>query len=119
MDSMDRQLPLEVEGVMGEVLTIDWRDKDGGWTEFMRIKVKMDMLKPLRRVVYVVGSDRVRISCVIKYKRLHVFCYICGCIGHKLKKCDLFSMALDPREFQYGNWLRVQVPQSGQSGGRM
>lgn len=47
MSCMGRQLALEIGGAVGEVMAIDWRDKEGGWTEFMRIRVKLDTSKPL------------------------------------------------------------------------
>ncbi|PPD66974.1 hypothetical protein GOBAR_DD36148 [Gossypium barbadense] len=52
---MDRQTTLEVGEAIGEVLAIDWRDREGCWTEFIRVKVKLDISKPLQRVVYLVG----------------------------------------------------------------
>ncbi|MBA0612819.1 hypothetical protein Godav_013370, partial [Gossypium davidsonii] len=29
-------MAMEVGNAIGEVLAIDWRDRDGGWTEYMR-----------------------------------------------------------------------------------
>lgn len=79
---MDRQLAMEVGGVVREITAIDCRDKDGCWVDFMRIRVKMDMLKPLRRVVCVVVKDGREVTYIIKYERLPIFYYIFGCIDH-------------------------------------
>lgn len=84
---------------MGEVMEIDWRDKDGGWTKFILFRIIMDTLKPLCHVVCIMDSDRSKMLCVIKYEKLLVFCYICGCIGYNNKKCASFPSMLDPKEF--------------------
>lgn len=43
-DQMDRQTMLEVGEAIGEVMAIDWRDRDGGYIEYIRVKVKIDVL---------------------------------------------------------------------------
>ncbi|MBA0855909.1 hypothetical protein Goshw_020944, partial [Gossypium schwendimanii] len=60
---------------MGEVLAIDWGDRDGGWTEYIRVREKIDVSKPLRRMVYLVGQEDAEIVCTIKYEQLPAFCY--------------------------------------------
>ncbi|PPS01651.1 hypothetical protein GOBAR_AA19006 [Gossypium barbadense] len=60
---------------VGELMAIDWRDHDGGWTEFMRIKVKINVLKPLRRLVRMIDKGGEELIGFIKYERLPNFCY--------------------------------------------
>ncbi|MBA0654147.1 hypothetical protein Goklo_021217, partial [Gossypium klotzschianum] len=45
-------------------------DNDGNWTKYIRVKVKIDVLKPLRKVVHLVRNDGIKIVCAIKYERL-------------------------------------------------
>ncbi|MBA0876303.1 hypothetical protein Goshw_017921 [Gossypium schwendimanii] len=59
---MDRQTALVVGEAIGEVLAIDWRNREGCWTEFIRVKIKLDISKPLQRVVYLVGRKEKEIS---------------------------------------------------------
>lgn len=70
---------------MGKIVSIDSRDKDGCWVEFIRVRVLVDTTKPLRRVTKVVGKNGKELLFFIKYKRLLVYCYICGRIGHTKK----------------------------------
>ncbi|MBA0798370.1 hypothetical protein Gohar_008963, partial [Gossypium harknessii] len=65
---MDRQVAMDVGKAIGEVVAIDWRDRDGGWTENIRIRVMIDVFKPFRRVVHLVGSDGTETVCAIKYE---------------------------------------------------
>ncbi|MBA0687015.1 hypothetical protein Goari_014578, partial [Gossypium aridum] len=47
----------DVGKAIGELVAIDWKDRNGGWTEFMRLKIKINVSCPLRRVVRLVGRD--------------------------------------------------------------
>ncbi|PPR95330.1 hypothetical protein GOBAR_AA25340 [Gossypium barbadense] len=48
-EMMDRQIAMEVGEAIGEVMATDWRDRDGCWTKFLRLKIKIDISKPLRK----------------------------------------------------------------------
>ncbi|MBA0812641.1 hypothetical protein Gohar_026588, partial [Gossypium harknessii] len=63
---MARQTTVDVGNALGELIAIDWKDRFGGWIEFMRLKVKIDVSKPLRRVVKLVNKDGVETIGVIK-----------------------------------------------------
>ncbi|KAH1096911.1 hypothetical protein J1N35_013832 [Gossypium stocksii] len=39
LEFMDMQMAMEFGNAIREVLAIDWRDRDGGWTEYMRLRV--------------------------------------------------------------------------------
>ncbi|PPD96676.1 hypothetical protein GOBAR_DD06312 [Gossypium barbadense] len=63
---MARQTAVDVGNFLGELIAIDWKDRFGGWIEFMRLQVKIDVSKPLRRVVKLVDKDGVETIGVIK-----------------------------------------------------
>ncbi|XP_017633678.1 uncharacterized protein LOC108476101 [Gossypium arboreum] len=73
LEYMDRQVALDVGKAIGNVVAIGWQDNDRRWTEFIRVRVKINVLKPLRRVVHFVGNDGVETMCAIKYERLPAF----------------------------------------------
>ncbi|PPD81621.1 hypothetical protein GOBAR_DD21449 [Gossypium barbadense] len=54
---MDRQVSIDIGKAIGEVVAIDWRDRNGGWTNYIRIRFKIDVLRPLRKVVHLVSSE--------------------------------------------------------------
>lgn len=54
---------------------------------FMRVRVALSILKPLRRGGFITGSDNVRTWVSFKYERLPMFCQYYGIIGHDLKHC--------------------------------
>ncbi|MBA0753870.1 hypothetical protein Gogos_020584 [Gossypium gossypioides] len=59
---MDRQVSIDVEKVIGEVMKIDWRDKDGGWTDYIRIRVKIDALSPFEGLPILLEVRELRLS---------------------------------------------------------
>ncbi|KAK5846909.1 hypothetical protein PVK06_003210 [Gossypium arboreum] len=84
---MDRQTTLDVGKAIGELVAINWRDRNRGWTKFIRIKVKINTSKPLRRIVKLVGREGTEIICALKYERLPDFYYFCGLTRHTTKRC--------------------------------
>ncbi|KAH1107836.1 hypothetical protein J1N35_011604 [Gossypium stocksii] len=109
LELMDRQMVVEVRNAIGELVVIDWKDQNGGWTEFMRLKIKIDVSKPLRRIVKVVSLEGTETIGLIRYERLPDFCYRCGIIGHTMKKCQNKREGEEVIEsnFQYGSWMRA------------
>lgn len=53
----------------------------------MRIRVSIDVRKPLKCRMQLKKSDGEWIQIDFKYKRLHIFCFICGLLGHIEKQC--------------------------------
>ncbi|MBA0854565.1 hypothetical protein Goshw_001784, partial [Gossypium schwendimanii] len=79
-EQMDREVAIDVGKAIGEVVAIDWHDRNGRWTEYIRIRVKIDVLRPLRRVVHLVGNE--------------------GTETH---------LETNNLNFQYGSWLRPKL----------
>lgn len=53
---------------------------------FMKIKVTLDLNKPLKKGTMVRFKDKTHID-FFKYERLLTFCFMCGRISHQLKDC--------------------------------
>ncbi|MBA0600360.1 hypothetical protein Gorai_006548, partial [Gossypium raimondii] len=113
---MDRQTALDVGNAIGVLVAIDGNDRFGGWIEFIRIKVKIDIEKPLRRVVRFVDKDGSETIGLIKYERLPDFCFSCGIIGHTLKTCTtkVDEEELNDMYLQFGSWMRAPIASPNQ-----
>ncbi|MBA0788525.1 hypothetical protein Gotri_027574 [Gossypium trilobum] len=121
LELMDRQMALNIGNAIGELMAIDWKDQDGGWTAFMRLKVKINILKPLKRVVRLVDKEGMETIGVIKYERLPDLCYACGLIGHSFRTCESNKeeeeVGQNGLNLQYGGWLRVPIVNPNQDRG--
>ncbi|MBA0721587.1 hypothetical protein Golax_009111, partial [Gossypium laxum] len=57
VQELDGQMATEVGKAIGDVVAINWRDREGGWMEFIRLKIKIDVSHPLHRIIHLVGKD--------------------------------------------------------------
>jgi hypothetical protein len=80
---------------------------------FLRLKVLIDLRKPLKRGTVIKSQDR-SLKVYFKYERLPNFCFVCGRIGHQLKECEEASdleeagyEELEEKELGFGPWLRA------------
>ncbi|XP_073041756.1 uncharacterized protein [Primulina eburnea] len=91
---------------IGRVLEVDG-EEDGNCTgKFVRVRVLLDITKPLLQGLRVKPEEAEEEICILLlYERLPNFCYLCGRLGHVLKEC------VDHRDEDpvpsYGNWLRA------------
>lgn len=74
---------------------IEFDDSDPlGWEAFMRIKVLVDIDKPLRRVVKVASGgrgDKGEKWIGLKYERVGDLCFFCGRLGHSDRDCQFLE----------------------------
>ena len=86
-----------------------WKDKEGKCSgSFLRIRVLVDVSKPIRRVVPVrLGSSGVVHWAELKFERIPDFCFVCGRIGHIVSECQdpAAEAMIEAKKFQYGDWL--------------
>ena len=91
---------------LGNFIEADRRTGHYDQAKFMRIRVDLQLDKPLRRRGKVAGDDGDKFWVSFKYERLPTFCYFCGRMGHDDKHCPEPAEHLNsPR--QYGDWLRA------------
>ena len=80
--------------------------------DFMRIRVEVDVHKPLcrgRRVHFCPDKEG---WVSFRYKRLPIFCHWCGVLNHDYKECDLWLQSkgeLRTDSQEYGSWLRADT----------
>lgn len=89
--------------------------KGGYAPAFTRVRVQIDISEPLQRGVHLKLGDGTRKWIPFSYKRLPVYCFLCGILGHFERKCTLRFQAyfVDPgKSFPYGEWLKVPAPGS-------
>ncbi|KAF7838984.1 ribonuclease H [Senna tora] len=90
---------------LGEFLT--WNTSDmGRWGKALRLRVTIDLTKPLKRGTLVRGRDGHLLKVFFRYEWLLDFCYVCGKLGHAIKDCNSDNHD-DEQHLTYGPWLRA------------
>lgn len=101
---------------LGTLIQVDDRNFDGSMRMFYRVRVAIDVAKPLKKQMKLKKDNGDWAFIDFKYERLPTFCFLCGVIGHGDKFCpkDVDVTAGKP----YGAWMRAGsrrgVPTMGQ-----
>ena len=95
---------------MGNIIELE--EDDFGLDRYRRVKLLIDVNKPLRRNQHIRNKcgDVVRID--FKYERLPFFCFHCGILGHSEKDCNHVSEDLIEKGYGWGLWIKAS-PRKG------
>ena len=85
MRMLDPETTIELGETLGEV-SIEETEKEMVGGDFVRVRVRIDVLKPLSRVRRVVLDEDTKIWVSFKYEKLTNFCYCCGMVSHDEKE---------------------------------
>ena len=85
---MSERIMQEVGNQVGRYISLCPSNYKGVWREYMRIRVTIDITKPLRRRMKVRKSGNEWSWITFKYGHVPTFCFICGIIGHADKFCS-------------------------------
>lgn len=86
------------------------KESDSFYTPYFRIKILVDVTKPLKRGLFYQGVEGSKLWLPIAYERLPTFCFLCGIIGHGEVNCPkrYEEGFVEPEGgLPYGQWLRV------------
>lgn len=107
---MSEKVLMEVGNQMGVFVYSCPSNFKGGWREYMRIRVTMDLSKPLRRRMKLRKAGNEWFWINFKYENVPTFCFICGLLGHGEKYCSqLFEKLEEEITKPYGFFMRVPL----------
>ncbi|TXG57107.1 hypothetical protein EZV62_018420 [Acer yangbiense] len=106
---------VDIESLTGEMIG-DVVEVDGGLAgdcvgKFLRVRVRIDISKPLRRCLRVdILCDKLETIMLLRYERLPNICFKCGRIGHTTNECQ--SEELNPvvdgvEKLLFGAWMKA------------
>lgn len=74
----------------------------------MRLRIKLDVRKPIKRKKKIIKKDGTEFTVNCKYERLGEFCFSCGMVSHTDKFCRNYDAAgSDEGVKEWGSWLRA------------
>lgn len=71
----------------GTFLHYDLKNNSSIWREFMRIRVRLDIRKPLKRRKKICKKDKSEVVVNCKYEKLGEICFLCGLLFHTDRFC--------------------------------
>jgi hypothetical protein len=109
---MNHETASALGGTLGVVEKVVESEEERGREGCMRVRVKVDISKPLcrGRKARLLAGKETWIS--FKYERLPNFCYWCGLLTHGDRDCEKWLRSkgtLRREDQQYGAWLRASV----------
>ncbi|KAL5824982.1 hypothetical protein ACOSQ3_021045 [Xanthoceras sorbifolium] len=109
----------EIGQFLGEQLgvfkEIDLGASGDNFGKYLRVRVSIDISKPLRRILRVnFSNDGKETVMLLRYERLLEYCFHCGAIRHTFRECSQAEILGNEGEgvdkFQDGSWLRATSP---------
>lgn len=93
---------------MGKYIRSEAKTFEGAWKPFVRIRVSVNIEKPLKRRMRIKREGDNWSWMNFKYERLGTFCFVCGILGHSERECSVVYANPDKQvEKAYGTWLKA------------
>lgn len=94
---------------VGTYVKSDPNNFEGMWKSYVRIRVTLNINKPLKRRMKIKREGGNWSWVNFKYERLGSFCFVCGIIGHTERDCNVVYANPEKEVGRaYGVWLRAQ-----------
>lgn len=107
---MSEKVLMEVGNQIGVFVHSCPSNFKGSWREYMRIRVTMDLSKPLKRRMKLRKAGNEWFWINFKYENAPTFCFICGILGHGEKFCSqLFEKLEEEITRPYGAFMRAPL----------
>ncbi|KAL0402427.1 UNVERIFIED_CONTAM: hypothetical protein Slati_4272600 [Sesamum latifolium] len=111
LGKMTKEVACFIGNKLGQFKEVDLDSRGDAWGSSVRIRVMLPLKRALK-IRTVIGDEHL---VTFTYERLPNFCYLCGCLGHISRQCEvqLQDGFCDPgANAPYGNWLRAAAPTS-------
>lgn len=85
---MSEAVGKQLGNFFGSFLQYDSKNNSSIWREFMRLRIRIDIRKPLKRRKKICKKDKSEVMVSCKYEKLGDFCFICGMLSHTEHFCQ-------------------------------
>lgn len=107
---VSEKLLQNIGGFVGTFIKSDPTNINGFRKMFFRIRVALNVEKPIKRRMKIKREGGEWHWVNFKYERLSLFCFVCGILGHTERDCSVVYAHPDKVvEKAYGTWLRAPM----------
>lgn len=105
---MTEKILQSIGNYVGVFVKSDPGNFNDAWRTYARIRIKMNIDKPLKRRMKVKREGDAWGWINFKYERLSTFCFVCGLMGHSERECAIvYANPEKTVERAFGTWLRA------------
>ncbi len=108
---MTREVGEDIGAAVGNLIDVDVPAESGiAWGRFLRIRVELDLSKPLMRGCIIQVEETAPVWMDFRYEHLPTFCYRCSILGHSSNDCIAGRGSSTATVFasdHYESWLRA------------
>lgn len=113
---MSEAVGKQLGNFFGTFVEYDSKNNSSIWREYMRLKIRVDVRRPLKRKKKICKKDKTEVIVNCKYERLGDFCFICGLLSHTERFCrKKFDNVGSTSLREWGAWLRAPPRRNGGS----
>jgi hypothetical protein len=114
MGLMKEKNGIQLANYIGAFVEYDKNNNSSFWRQYMRLRVKVDVRKPLKKSTKVKNKEGGWCEVLFKYEKLGIFCFVCGIMGHAENKCEIrFAMEQDDGVREWSNEIRAEPRRAG------
>ena len=110
LEMLTRSNAEKIGKILGDLEKIDdptWLNGVG--RSFLRMRIAVEIEKPLVAGFWVLREDKRRVWVEVKYEKVVDFCFVCGKMGHVMKNCERGILEMEKGEGRrrYGLWMKA------------
>ena len=106
---MTRPMGQFLGNLLGESVVTDQSRKEEQFGSILRVRVRLDVRKPLRRFLTVQLEGKL-LNIDARYEKLPLTCFLCGMMDHVEDHCERFTgEQVDDQAKPYGRWFQNDV----------
>ena len=92
--------------IIGTVEEVETGENGECIGEYARVRIKVDISKPLKKIIFLEPEGEEKIPMPNRYERLPDFCFCCGTLGHQFRECIKYKDHKQ-EDLAFGPWMRV------------
>ena len=89
-DLVTQETDESIGSTLGTVVQVADPEDNGTGGEFLRVRLKLDISRPLPRYCKLWNVGKLMGWVGLKFERLPNFCYWCGRVGHGDRECEVW-----------------------------
>ncbi|KAH9799961.1 hypothetical protein WN943_000608 [Citrus x changshan-huyou] len=92
--------------IIGTIEEVETSENGECIGEYARVRIKVDISKPLKKIIFLEPEGEEKIPMPIRYERLPDFCFCCGTLGHQFRECIKYKDQKQ-EDLAFGPWMRA------------